>query len=249
MSLPENTQHTQIIRRTLWLLISYILTVSMFFLFVDHLITALLAGLIIVPVEYILYLIFLVRKHNADTERQKHFPVVVWFTGLSGAGKTTLAQTVMEEFKKQNLPVEFLDGDALRYIFPKTGFSREERERHIRRVGFLAGLLEKNGISVVASFISPYQDSREFVKEHCRNYVEVYVSTPLAECEQRDAKGLYAKARAGDIQHFTGLDDPYEVPSNPGITIDTSSRSVDDCVREIMEKIHKVMNSEEEKER
>ncbi len=235
---PDKTKTAQVMRKSIWFIISYVFTVLVIFWIGNNLTHALLTGVVMVPVEYLLTLLLLGKKPYAVTGRQRHVPVVVWFTGLSGAGKTSLARAVVETFRKQNLPVEFLDGDALRYIFPKTGFSKEERDRHIRRVGFLAGLLEKNGISVVASFISPYQESREFVRKHCRHFIEIYVSTPLSVCEQRDAKGLYAKARAGDIHHFTGLDDPYEVPSNPEIMIDTSGRSVDRCAWEILEKIN-----------
>ncbi|HHJ10230.1 MAG TPA: adenylyl-sulfate kinase [Bacteroidetes bacterium] len=167
----------------------------------------------------------------------KNLPVVVWLTGLSGAGKTTIAKELVKRFKKKNISVEFLDGDIIRNIFPQTGFTREERDRHIKRIGFLAGILEKNGISVVASFISPYQEARDFVRNNCKNFFEIYVSTPLEECERRDVKNLYARARAGEIRHFTGIDDPYEVPEKPDLTIDTTGKSVEACVNVIMDKL------------
>lgn len=149
-------------------------------------------------------------------------PSVIWLTGLSGSGKTTLALELVQEFRRRGLRCEHLDGDSLRDILPGTGFSREERVAHAKRVGVLASILERNGISVVVSLISPYAESRDFVRKLCKNFVELYVSTPLEVCENRDPKGLYKKARLGEIQNFTGLNDPYEAPVNPEISIDTS---------------------------
>lgn len=148
-------------------------------------------------------------------------PAVLWFTGLSGSGKSTIAGIVSDELRKRGFRVERLDGDSIRNLFPDTGFTRPERDRHLRRVGFLASKLESNGVIVVASFVSPYEESRQFVRGLCGSFIEVYVSTPLEECERRDVKGLYAKARRGELTNFTGIDDPYEPPSRPELTINT----------------------------
>src|SRR5262249_15180243 len=113
-------------------------------------------------------------------------PAVLWFTGLSGSGKSTVATHVYETLKCHGAEVEYLDGDAIRSVFPMTGFTREERHEHIRRTGFLASRLEAHGVTVVASFVSPYRESREFVRRLCRNFIEIYVATPLEECERRD---------------------------------------------------------------
>ena len=156
-------------------------------------------------------------------------PAVVWFTGLSGAGKSTLAEWVAGKLRQRGYRVEYLDGDAVRAVFPHTGFSREERVEHLRRIGFLAGILERQGVFVVASFVSPYEEARQFVRKQCRSFVEVYVSTPLEVCERRDVKGLYARARRGEISQFTGVSDPFEPPSGPELTIDTSGVSVEEA--------------------
>lgn len=156
-------------------------------------------------------------------------PAVLWLTGLSGSGKSTIALRVMDILEKRGMRVEHLDGDTIRDIFPQTGFSRDERNAHVRRVGYLASRLEKNGVIVVASLISPYQESRDFVRGLCANFVEVYVATPLEECERRDVKGLYAKARQGELKNFTGISDPYEPPRNPELVIDTSETSVEEA--------------------
>lgn len=156
-------------------------------------------------------------------------PSVVWFTGLSGSGKSTIAEWVTAEMRRRGLPVEHLDGDTIRDMFPQTGFSREERNAHVRRVGYMASRLEANGVFVVTSLISPYEESRAFVRGLCRNFVEVYVATPIEECERRDVKGLYAKARSGEIGNFTGIDDPYEIPANPEVLIDTRNMTVEEA--------------------
>jgi adenylylsulfate kinase len=157
-------------------------------------------------------------------------PAVIWLTGLSASGKSTIAQGLVEYLSKKGTRVEHLDGDVVRQMFPQTGFSKEERDRHIRRVGHLAAMLEKHDVTVVASFISPYREARDFVRSLCKNFIEIYVSTPLDVCEQRDPKGLYAKARRGEIKEFTGIDDPYEEPLNPELIIDTTNQIIEESV-------------------
>jgi len=168
-------------------------------------------------------------------ETRKRSPAsVLWFTGLSGSGKSTIATRVHEELVGRGIEVEYLDGDALRDVFPNTGFTRAERDEHLRRTGYLASRLEAHGVTVVASFVSPYRESRDFIRKLCRSFVEIYVATPLEECERRDVKGLYARARRGEIRNFTGLDDPYEPPEHPELTLDTRVLSVDQCVAEVL---------------
>lgn len=161
-------------------------------------------------------------------------PKVIWLTGLSASGKTTIGEALADNLKVLGYRVEHLDGDLVRKMFPGTGFSREERDRHIKRVGYLAALLEKHDVFVVASFISPYREAREFVRSQCAHFIEVYVSTPLEECEKRDPKGLYRKARKGEISNFTGISDPYEAPGDPEVEIDTTGISVEEAVERIL---------------
>jgi adenylylsulfate kinase len=161
-------------------------------------------------------------------------PAVIWFTGLSGAGKSTIAREVRSRLAAAGARVEYLDGDEIRSLFPNTGFSRPERDSHIRRIGFLASRLEHHGVFVICALVSPYLESRADVRRLCRRLVEIHVSTPLSECERRDVKGLYKRARRGEITNFTGIDDIYEPPTAPELRIDTSEMSVDEAAEQVM---------------
>ena len=162
---------------------------------------------------------------------------VLWFTGLSGSGKTTIATRVHQELVRRGTEVEYIDGDALREVFPNTGFTRAEREEHLRRTGYMARRMAAHGVTVVASFVSPYRESRDFVRRLCPGFVEIYVSTPLEECERRDVKGLYARARRGEIRNFTGIDDPFEVPERPELVLDTRILTVEQSVAAVLERL------------
>ena len=164
-------------------------------------------------------------------------PAVIWFTGLSGAGKTTIARQVAERLRELGGPVELLDGDEIRAVFPNVGFSRPERDAHIQRVGHAAALLEKHGVTTIVSLVSPYRDSRDFVRGLCRRFIEVYVSTPIEECERRDVKGLYDRARRGEVPQFTGVSDPYEAPTAAELVIDTRRLSPDEAADRVIDAV------------
>lgn len=153
---------------------------------------------------------------------------VIWFTGLPGAGKTTLAAALAEALAARGHAVEHLDGDALRALLPATGFSPEARDAHVRWTGVLASRLSAHGVHVLASLVSPQRAARDFVRGLCPRFVEVHVDTPAAECERRDPKGLWARARAGELRDFTGVSAPYEPPLNPELRLgqDSPSREV-----------------------
>jgi sulfate adenylyltransferase len=163
--------------------------------------------------------------------------VTVFLTGLSGAGKSTVADALVAELTAEGRPVTVLDGDVVRtHLSSELGFSREHRDLNIRRIGWVAGEVVKHGGTVVVAAIAPYDDAREqaraLVEEHGR-FLLVHLSTPLEVCEQRDVKGLYARARAGEIREFTGISDPYELPSRADLTIDTSQVPLADSVASI----------------
>jgi adenylyl-sulfate kinase len=163
---------------------------------------------------------------------------VIWFTGLSGAGKTTITDALVPELRARGERVEVLDGDVVRTNLSKgLGFSREDRDTNIARIAFVADLLARNGVTVIVAAISPYRstrdDARALIEKNAR-FVEVHVAPPLDTCIERDVKGLYKKAIAGELKGFTGISDPYEEPLSPEARIDTSNVSVDEAVRTLL---------------
>jgi len=166
---------------------------------------------------------------------------ILWFTGLSGSGKTTLTKAIEPELKARGCKVEILDGDVVRTNLSKgLGFSQEDRDTNIRRIGFVAHLLSRNGVAAMTAAISPYRAIRDEIRAMEPNFVEVYVTAPLEVCEGRDVKGLYAKARAGEIKGFTGIDDPYEEPVNPEIICYTERESVEESVKKVLTKLEQL---------
>ncbi len=160
----------------------------------------------------------------------------VWFTGLPSAGKTTLAHALAKRLADAGYDrVEVLDGDVCREHLTKgLGFSREDRAENVRRIGWVASLLARNGVIVLASVISPYRDDRDAVREmHAGRFVEVHVATPVDVCASRDVKGLYAKQRAGELSGLTGVDDPYEPPLQPEVVVRTQEQSVEESVEQV----------------
>ena len=182
-----------------------------------------------------------VAERQSDLSKYQQPGVTVWFTGLSGAGKTTISCAVGNRLKSYGQKLEILDGDVVRLNLCKgLGFSKEDRDENIRRVGFVAGLLTRNQVTVLVSAISPYREIRQEVRERIGNFVEVYVNAPLQVCEQRDVKGLYKKARAGEIKNFTGIDDPYEPPFNPDVECRTDLETVEESVSKVLTKLREL---------
>jgi adenylyl-sulfate kinase len=170
------------------------------------------------------------------TRTQKGF--TVWFTGLPSAGKTTLAELLADELTKRGHEVEVLDGDALRRQLSRgLGFTKQDRDENIRRVGFVCRLLTRHGTVAIAAAISPYRAVRDEVRAGIGNFVEVYVQTSLQTCIQRDVKGLYKKALAGEIKGFTGVDDPYEPPMSPELTIETETEGPEESLARILRRL------------
>ncbi len=230
----QESNRPSIIKIISWCFLASLTTAALVFAFTREIKIALAIAGIDIVLKLLLYFVHEKTWSTIPFWRKDIQPGVIWLTGLSGAGKSTIGEGVCKKLKAKGFKAEHLDGDKVRDIFPKTGFSKEERNRHIKRVGFLASMLEKNNVFVVASFISPYKESREFVRRLCNNYKEVHIATPLEICEQRDAKGLYAKARAGKITQFTGIDDPYEEPEMAEITVDTTNQSIEESVGKVM---------------
>ncbi|XTZ09679.1 MAG: adenylyl-sulfate kinase [cyanobacterium endosymbiont of Rhopalodia yunnanensis] len=164
--------------------------------------------------------------------------VTIWLTGLSGAGKSTITHVLGKQLSDRGYSVEILDGDIVRTNLTKgLGFSKEDRDTNIRRIGFVASLLTRHGVIVLVSAISPYRDIRDEVRARIGNFVEIFVNAPLDVCEDRDVKGLYKRARSGEIKSFTGIDDPYECPLNPEIECRTDLETLEESVNKIWKKL------------
>ncbi|MBO6605383.1 adenylyl-sulfate kinase [Psychroserpens sp.] len=179
-------------------------------------------------------------KISAEDRRaiKKHNSFLIWFTGLSGSGKSTIANAVEQELFKKGIHTYSLDGDNIRKgINNDLSFSPEDRTENIRRIAEVANLMIDAGIVTLAAFVSPYKKDRQNIKSVVKdiNFVEVYVNTSVEECERRDVKGLYAKARKGEIKNMTGISAPYEAPENPDIEIKTETENIEQAVKRIMD--------------
>ncbi|MEJ2207435.1 MAG: adenylyl-sulfate kinase [Anaerolineae bacterium] len=167
--------------------------------------------------------------------------VTIWFTGMSGAGKTALAVRLEKELQRRGLRVERLDGDIVRQgLTSDLGFSKEDRDKNIERVTFVARLLTRNGVAVLCSFISPYRAARANVRKQTGNFVEVFCYAPLEALIERDVKGLYKKALAGEIENFTGVSDPYEEPVNPDVMINSATETIEHSLAKIVRKLEEL---------
>jgi adenylyl-sulfate kinase len=165
----------------------------------------------------------------------------LWFTGMSGSGKTTLARAVEGILRERGLKVEMLDGDVVRTNLSKgLGFSKEDRDTNIKRIGFVCKLLTRNGVVAIGSAISPYRAVRDFIRQDIGRFVEVYCQCPLEVLVERDVKGLYKKALAGEIDNFTGVSDPYEEPLHAEVVANTASESPEICVAKILNKLEEL---------
>ncbi|GAB2912085.1 adenylyl-sulfate kinase [Rheinheimera gaetbuli] len=181
------------------------------------------------------------QQHDVNAAQREtlfgHKSAVLWFTGLSGSGKSSVANALEQALAAQGKHTYLLDGDNVRHgLCADLGFSAQDRTENLRRVGAVAGLMVDAGLLVLSAFISPYRNQRELVKSFIPpgKFIEVHISTPLEVCEQRDVKGLYKKARAGEISHFTGISDPYEAPEHADLVLDTSVTSLEDSVQQLL---------------
>ena len=171
----------------------------------------------------------------------------VWFTGLSGSGKSTIAEMLYHEFQARGMKTEILDGDVVRQNLSKgLGFSKEDRDTNILRIGFVADLLTRNGVATICCPISPYKETRDAVRARIGTFVEVYVHATVEEiAANRDPKGLYKKALAGEITGFTGVDDPYEAPEHPELVVDTMVETPEQSLRHVMDTLHELGHLED----
>ncbi len=160
---------------------------------------------------------------------------VIWLTGLSASGKTTIAKSLQIALQMRGIEPVMLDGDEIRAVMQLRGFDEQSRKIHNHYVGYMASIFEKRGHTVIVSLISPYADIRNQIRSICQHFIEVYVCTPLETCIERDPKGLYQKALAGEIQEFTGVSAPYEAPTQPDLSLDTAATHLDDCTEQLLQ--------------
>ena len=178
------------------------------------------------------------RKLQGEEVSMSDKGVTIWFTGLSGAGKSTLSEALTRHFQEQGRNVEVLDGDEVRTHLSKgLGFSREDRDTNIKRIAYVCKLLTRNGALCISAAIAPYREARAWARQEIGNFVEIYVKCPLEVCRERDVKGLYKLVDEGKIQHFTGVDDPYEEPENPDLVVETNKQTIEESVATILAKL------------
>lgn len=228
------TKKRSILKAISWRTWATITTAVIVFIFTGKFALAVTVGLLEVFAKMALYFFHERLWHKISYGKKEVPSFVLWFTGLPASGKKDLADAVYHQLVKDKLKVERLDGLDVRPLFPEVGFSPDEVNRHVKRAGHLCAMLEKNGVIVVASFVSPYRDSRNFAREQANNFLEVYMKTTVEACEKRDHKGHYAKARSGEYRHFPGVDAEYEEPVDPEITIAVDEMTTDEAAQQIL---------------
>jgi adenylylsulfate kinase len=235
----KDTNFRSIAKGISWRLIATTTTIVIVYIFFGRLDLAIAAGMIETIAKIALYWAHERAWFTIKWGRKHIEPFNVWFTGLPLSGKTTIADEVFKELKKLDIPLERLDSKDIRQLIPNIGFRRDDRNRHILRIGHLIKTLQNNSVSTIASFISPYRESRKVIRDMVKNNIVVYIKTDIEVCKARDYKGVYEKALQGDLKNFTGISDIYEEPQHAEIVIDTETTSVEDATQCIVHYIMK----------
>ena len=233
------TRKRSVVKALSWRAWATITTAIIVFIFTGEFALALTVGFLEVFVKMGLYVLHERLWQKIRYGKQEIPSFVLWFTGLPASGKKAIAQQVYARLQQLDLKVERIDGRDVRPLFPETGFSPAEVNRHIRRSGHLCAMLEKNGIIVVASFVSPFRESRAFARQQAKRFVEIYLKTTVASCEARDLQGHYARARAGEYQYFPGVHIAFEEPPAAEIVIDVDQTSIDEAVDRVVDYVRK----------
>jgi adenylylsulfate kinase len=235
----KETNQRSIVKGISWRVVATTTTIAIVYFFFDRLDLAIAAGMIETVLKVGLYWLHEKVWFKIYWGKKRIDPFNLWFTGLPLSGKTTIADAVYKELKKLQIPLERLDSKDIRKVIPNIGFSREDRNRHMHRIGYLIQKLQNNSISTVASFVSPYRESRKAIREMVENNIVVYIKADLQSCKERDYKGVYKRVENGELQNFSGVNDVYEEPQHAEITIDTDKLSVDEAVKEIVKYVKK----------
>jgi adenylylsulfate kinase len=234
------TKYRSLAKSITWRIIATLTTVILVYIFFRRLELAVAVG----GIEVLLKLLFNFLHERAwlfiKFGKKKVEPFVLWFTGLPACGKSTIADLVYEQLANRELEIERLDGLDIRKLYPEVGFTRQERIAHLKRVSHMIRLLEKNNVSVVASFISPYTESRDEIRKMIKdNFIEIYVRASIESCKKRDTKNMYLRAETGEIKNFTGISDVYEEPRSPALVLDTETSSAEDCAQQVINYVEK----------
>ncbi|MEA3352937.1 MAG: adenylyl-sulfate kinase [Campylobacterota bacterium] len=235
----RDTNKRSIIKGISWRFVATTTTIIIVYIFFGRLDLAIAAGLIETVLKVGLYWAHERAWFKIKWGRKKIEPFNLWFTGLPLSGKTTIANKVYEELEKLDIPLERLDSKDIRDVVPDIGYTREDRNRHMHRIGHLVKTLQKNSVSTVCSFVSPYRESRKAIREMVTNNIVVYIKADIETCKSRDYKGKYEKALAGELQNFTGVNDIYEEPQHAEIIIDTDKLSVEESSDIIIKHVKK----------
>ncbi|MGD8778966.1 MAG: adenylyl-sulfate kinase [Ignavibacteria bacterium] len=229
--------HTRSIIKTIsWRILATLTTMILVYIFIGNLTIALSVGGIEIVLKMLVYFFHERVWDKIKFGKKEVKPAVIWLTGLVRSGKSEIAEAVTKELKRKGYKAEHLDGHTIRELFPETGYTREEVNEHIKRVGYLAKKLEEQNVFVVASFVSPYKESREFVKNLCNNFQEIYIATPLEYCEKNDKSGLYERGRKGEVKNLPGIDVEYNEPEKPVLNINYEKMRKEEAVRMILKK-------------
>ena len=235
----KETNTRSIVKGISWRVVATTTTIAIVYFFFDRLDLAIAAGMIETVLKVGLYWAHERAWFKVSWGRKKIEPFNLWFTGISLSGKTAIGDLVYKELEKEDIPLERIDAKDIRDLIPNIGFTREDRNKHMNRVGHLIKTLQKNSISTVASFISPYRESRKAIRDMVKNNIVVYLKSDIETCQKRDYKGVYKKALSGEFQNFSGVNEVYEEPQHAEIVIDTREVSIDESVKIIVKYIKK----------
>jgi adenylylsulfate kinase len=235
----KDTNRRSIVKGISWRVVATTTTIIIVYVFFGRLDLAIAAGMLETVLKVALYWAHERAWLKIKWGRKKIEPFNVWFTGLPMSGKSTIGDGVYEELQKLDIPIERLDSKDIRSVIPNVGFDRSDRNHHMHRIGHLIKTLQNNSISTVASFISPYSESRKAIRKMVKNNIMVYVKADIESCKLRDYKGVYEKALSGEIQNFTGISDVYEEPQHADIVLDTDKLSVEESIEIVIKYIKK----------
>lgn len=235
----KDTNIRSIVKGISWRVIASMTTMTIVYLFFGRIDLAIATGLIETGFKLSLYWVHERMWFKVRWGRKKIEPFNIWFTGLPLSGKTTIADLVYIELEKLHIPIERIDSTNIRDLVPGIGFTRADRNIHMHRIGYLIQKLQKNSVSTVVSFVSPYTESRKAIREMVKQNIVVYVKADIETCKARDYKGVYQRAIAGELKNFTGVDDVYEEPKHAEIIVDTDKMSAKDAAKIIVKYVKK----------